>query len=42
MEKGEKMKTIALFALLTFGLITVAGCHWGHRRHHYSDRHDRR
>jgi hypothetical protein len=35
--KGEIMKTIALLALLTFGLITAAGCHWGHNRHHYSD-----
>ena len=33
------MKTIAILALLVFGTMTVAGCHWGHRRH--SDRYDR-
>jgi hypothetical protein len=37
------MKTIAILALLAFGMVTAAtGCHWGHRRHHYSDRYDRR
>jgi hypothetical protein len=30
------MKTVALFALLTLGLITVSGCHWAHRQN-YSD-----
>jgi hypothetical protein len=31
------MKTIALLALLTIGLVTAAGCHWGHNRdrNHY-------
>ena len=36
------MKTIALLALLTFGFLTAAGCHWGHRRHNYSDGNYRR
>jgi len=31
------MKTIALFALLSFGLSTAAGCHWHHRRNNYSN-----
>jgi len=29
------MKTIALLALLTVGVLTTAGCH--HHWHHYSD-----
>lgn len=37
LSRGENMKTFALFALLTVGLITVSGCHWGHHRHDYSD-----
>lgn len=36
------MKTIALLALLAFGVVAAAGCHWGHRRHNDSDRYDRR
>ena len=36
------MKTIALLALLAFGTMTAAGCHWGNRnRHNYSDRDSR-
>lgn len=31
------MKTIALLALLTIGLVTAAGCHRHHNRHNYSD-----
>ncbi len=31
------MKTIALLALLTIGLVTAAGCHWRHHRHSYTD-----
>ena len=31
------MKAITLFALLTFGLVAVAGCHLHHRRSNYSD-----
>ncbi len=30
------MKTIALLALLTAGVLTATGCHWRHR-HDYSD-----
>ena len=38
MEKGgTTMKTIAILALVAFGLVTAAGCHWGHRRHRYAD-----
>ena len=36
------MKTIAILALLALGVMTAAGCHWGHHRNHYSDRYDRR
>ena len=36
------MKTIALLALLTVGLLTTAGCHWGHHRNNYSDGYYRR
>jgi hypothetical protein len=35
------MKTIALLALLTIGLVTAAGCHWRHHNH-YSDGYYRR
>jgi len=31
------MKTIALLAILSFGVLTVAGCHSHHRRNNYSN-----
>jgi len=31
------MKTFALLALLTIGLVTASGCHWHHRNNNYSD-----
>jgi hypothetical protein len=36
------MKTIALLALLTIGLVTTAGCHWRHHNNRYSDGYYRR
>ena len=38
------MKIIAILALLAFGTITAAGCHWGHHgdRNRYSDGYNRR
>jgi hypothetical protein len=36
------MKTIALFFLLTIGLVSAAGCHEYHNGHHYSDGYYRR
>jgi hypothetical protein len=42
-EKGGTMKTIAILALLALGMVTAAGCHWGHHRHNrYSDSYNRR
>jgi len=29
------MKTLVLLFALTVGLVSVAGCHWNHRRHHH-------
>ena len=41
--KGGIMKTFAILALLALGLVTTAGCHWGHHGHHrYSDSYYRR
>jgi hypothetical protein len=31
------MKTIALLAILSFGILTVAGCHRHHRGNNYSN-----
>lgn len=31
------MKTIALIALMTIGLVAASGCHWHHGHHNYSD-----
>jgi len=36
------MKTIALLALLTIGLVTTAGCHWHRHHHRHSDGYYRR
>jgi hypothetical protein len=36
------MKTIALLAILSFGVLTVAGCHWNHRRNNFSNGYDSR